>query len=203
MSNRDYFFGWVRVDRFRGLSIRFGRRAWGGRHITLRYHDGPINRLFGFTWYRKQATHISVGRVTLTIGGRYLPNWYYQLENRVWWAVRDFRDRMEERRQALAKKALGIETLVAVYELDRAYGGPEEGGWYYDCGELVRVVKRFDDERKARAYASRLNDKLYSRMKYYGWASSSSVSYAGGEYEARVYDNEAPEYFPNERQYYE
>ena len=23
---------------------------------------------------------------------------------------------------------------VAVYEVDRAYGGPEEGGWYYDVG---------------------------------------------------------------------
>lgn len=24
---------------------------------------------------------------------------------------------------------------VAVYLRDRAYGGPEEGGWWYDCGE--------------------------------------------------------------------
>jgi len=23
---------------------------------------------------------------------------------------------------------------VAVYICDRAYGGPEEGGWWYDCG---------------------------------------------------------------------
>ena len=26
---------------------------------------------------------------------------------------------------------------IAVYEVDRAYGGPEEGGWYFDTGELV------------------------------------------------------------------
>lgn len=25
---------------------------------------------------------------------------------------------------------------LAVYRVDRAYGGPEEGGWYYNCGEL-------------------------------------------------------------------
>jgi hypothetical protein len=26
---------------------------------------------------------------------------------------------------------------LAAYELDRAYGGPEEGGWYYDTGTLA------------------------------------------------------------------
>jgi|TARA_R110000796_G_scaffold214879_2_gene330865 hypothetical protein len=26
---------------------------------------------------------------------------------------------------------------VNVYEVDRSYGGPEEGGWYYDTGTLV------------------------------------------------------------------
>lgn len=27
--------------------------------------------------------------------------------------------------------------VVSVYLVDRAFGGPEEGGWYYDCGEPV------------------------------------------------------------------
>ena len=27
--------------------------------------------------------------------------------------------------------------MVSVYLVDRAYGGPEEGGWYYDTGEPV------------------------------------------------------------------
>jgi hypothetical protein len=26
---------------------------------------------------------------------------------------------------------------VAVFLQDRVYGGPEEGGWYFDCGTLV------------------------------------------------------------------
>ena len=25
---------------------------------------------------------------------------------------------------------------IAVYLIQRVYGGPEEGGWYYDAGEL-------------------------------------------------------------------
>lgn len=31
---------------------------------------------------------------------------------------------------------------VAVYEVDRAYGGPEEGGWYYDAGTVLRETIR-------------------------------------------------------------
>lgn len=27
---------------------------------------------------------------------------------------------------------------VTLYKTDRAYGGPEEGGWWYECGEVVR-----------------------------------------------------------------
>ena len=29
---------------------------------------------------------------------------------------------------------------LAVYEIDRAYGGPEEGGWWFDTGRLVACV---------------------------------------------------------------
>lgn len=29
---------------------------------------------------------------------------------------------------------------VTVYLTDRAYGGPEEGGWYYDCGQPIDFI---------------------------------------------------------------
>lgn len=29
--------------------------------------------------------------------------------------------------------------FIGVYEVDTVYGGPEEGGWWYDTGELIRV----------------------------------------------------------------
>ena len=32
--------------------------------------------------------------------------------------------------------------VVAFYEIDRRYGGPEEGGWWYDCGALLRALAR-------------------------------------------------------------
>jgi DNA-directed RNA polymerase subunit RPC12/RpoP len=43
---------------------------------------------------------------------------------------------------------------VAVYAVDRAYGGPEEGGWWYDCGDLSEhaMIRVFDDIAEARAY---------------------------------------------------
>lgn len=85
----------------------------------------------------------------------------------------------------LVRLLLGLRYSVAVYEVDRAYGGPEEGGWWYDCGDLVRVAKRFRSEDDAWNYCNRLNEKLYSH-----------------NYRAKVYDNVAPESFPVNRPYY-
>lgn len=31
---------------------------------------------------------------------------------------------------------------VALYAVERVYGGPEEGGWYYDAGDVVRGTAR-------------------------------------------------------------
>ena len=103
----------------------------------------------------------------------------------------------------LVRLLLGLRYSVAVYEVDRAYGGPEEGGWWYDCGDLVRVAKRFRSEDDAWDYCNRLNEKLYSRMEHYGIRSSSSAAYSGGEYRAKVYESAAPESFPVERPYWD
>lgn len=47
---------------------------------------------------------------------------------------------------------------VAVYTEDRAYGGPEEGGWYYSVGQLTdhARIRFFDDFAEARAYQEEL-----------------------------------------------
>jgi len=36
-----------------------------------------------------------------------------------------------------------VDWFVNVYIVDRAYGGPEEGGWYYDTGELIETKQFF------------------------------------------------------------
>lgn len=51
---------------------------------------------------------------------------------------------------------------VNVYDNGRCYGGPEEGGWYYDCGDVVdsfrvkrREVKRIVKREEAQCKPSK------------------------------------------------
>lgn len=91
--------------------------------------------------------------------------------------------------------------VVAFYEIDRAYGGPEEGGWWYDCGQLVRVFAVCKTEKAANAVATRANhllDRLQRHKREVG-----SVIYRGGRHVARVYTNTAPKFYPQERPHYE
>lgn len=94
--------------------------------------------------------------------------------------------------------------VVGVYLTDREFGGPEEGGWWYDTGDLVRPIRVFKSERSAYAYSNRLNARLQSRVigPNVGRRSKSSVL-SEGEYEARVHEGCCPSYFPEVRPRYE
>jgi hypothetical protein len=90
---------------------------------------------------------------------------------------------------------------IAVYELDRAYGGPEEGGWWYDTGERVRIIERdFADYETACAACRRCNDWLDTLQR--GARPVSSVAYRGGRYGTRVFRN-PPAFYPQHRPIYE
>ncbi len=41
--------------------------------------------------------------------------------------------------------------VVALCEMGRAYGGPDEGGWWYETGELRRVLTVCRSRRGSRA----------------------------------------------------
>ena len=45
--------------------------------------------------------------------------------------------------------------FVAVVSISRHFGGPEEGGWWYDWRN-VESVERFDNPRRARRMARRI-----------------------------------------------
>jgi len=82
-------------------------------------------------------------------------------------------------------------TFVNVYEVDRAYGGPEEGGWWYDTGRLItsRQVSRESAE----------DMRISLKIKYKSTGDSSSVIYSGGDYQVYVEDRpgaDFPEYTP-------
>lgn len=91
--------------------------------------------------------------------------------------------------------------VIALYEMDRHYGGPEEGGWWYDAGDLVRVLRVEAREDVALARAARAN-RLLARLQR-GRHDVGSMAYAGGLHAAEVFPDTAPRSFPETPPRYE
>jgi hypothetical protein len=91
--------------------------------------------------------------------------------------------------------------LVGFYEVDRVYGGPEEGGWYYDSGKLIRVFFVTKSRKEASKKAVKANSLLNVLQR--NKTEVSSVLYRGGRHEALIFTNLAPSYFPEEIPHYE
>jgi hypothetical protein len=92
---------------------------------------------------------------------------------------------------------------LAFYEIDRAFGGREEGGWWYDTGQKVRDFKRIhvDTEEEAYVICRRVNSLLrtLNNPRY----SVYSMVYNGGQYSCCMYrGNSAPKSYPKVRPYY-
>jgi hypothetical protein len=86
--------------------------------------------------------------------------------------------------------------FVGVYSVDRCYGGPEEGGWWYDTGELVQstAVSSCEEaeELRARLYGDEFPD------------TGKSYSVLGGDDYRIIIGIEPPaEYFPKKVPHYE
>jgi len=86
---------------------------------------------------------------------------------------------------------------VSIFFVDRAYGGPEEGGWWYDCGEPsdehCKYTRGFETETEALNYSAELLpvcDELNEGGRY-------SV----GQYRPIISDGN-PKPFPNQRPFY-
>jgi hypothetical protein len=52
---------------------------------------------------------------------------------------------------------------LAIYETARLYGGPEEGGWYYETGRPIRTVFQYTSRRLAQKFAGKLNAEFEER----------------------------------------
>ena len=94
--------------------------------------------------------------------------------------------------------------IVAVYDCALGYGGPEEGGWWFDTGSLTRIVRVFASEDRAYQYCRKLNTRLRCRTwgPNEGKRDKSSVL-SDGFFEACVYMDHAPKGFPDVRPHYE
>jgi hypothetical protein len=63
---------------------------------------------------------------------------------------------------------------VNVYFIERAYGGPEEGGWWYNQGEFLTEEGSYASRKDALAKAKEVHDTLHlsascSRLLLPGW----------------------------------
>lgn len=90
--------------------------------------------------------------------------------------------------------------IIALYEIDRAYGGPQEGGWFFDTGELVRLLALAPTETRAIALADRAN-RLLERLQRHR-RRVDSILYDGGRFTAVVFEWTAPPIFPEVRPHY-
>jgi hypothetical protein len=103
---------------------------------------------------------------------------------------------------------------VAIYLTDRRYGGPEEGGWWYDVGERVddvldgmppdSVAKVFSgeaSEEEAEQHAALLNGLLGQSVNV-GRRSIDSVL-STGRYVAEVRECWPEKNYPKEKPHYE
>lgn len=95
---------------------------------------------------------------------------------------------------------------VGIYLVDQAFGGNEEGGWWYDTGELQKQFWRYSryflTEDEAYSYCRRINDWLHKTINRNRRPISSVLS--EGIFECIVFDGfNLPEYFPEKRPHYE
>lgn len=106
--------------------------------------------------------------------------------------------------------------FVNVYELDRVYGGPEEGGWYFTTGTFItgrQVPKDHADEWVSAFRADYPTVDEVNRQALEAWEAEGcpgrpparqyrydSVCYAGGHYDIYVEDKpgaDFPEIYPH------
>lgn len=86
---------------------------------------------------------------------------------------------------------------AVVYEIDRAYGGPEEGSWYYDTGILVHSERAKTREKAQDRARELLETDFIPNGKV------SSVNYRGGDYAAWWEHSKPAPYYPAHTPHYE
>ena len=101
---------------------------------------------------------------------------------------------------------LGWFPYVGIYETWQDYGGPEEGGWWYDCGMPVEGRRVFNPFVKL--YRAWLEGKCRGREgdnerpRYHFVYGTDIPTYYGPHYRVLTHPGEG-KFFPEERPHYE
>lgn len=86
---------------------------------------------------------------------------------------------------------------VALYMVDKAWGGQEEGGWWYHCGEIIKPIRIFQTEERAWKYAHRMQ-RLIDCTLNKGRRPIDSVL-SEGMYDVQVHEVVPPHHYPSVR----
>ncbi|HEY1249200.1 MAG TPA: hypothetical protein VGE97_09445 [Nitrososphaera sp.] len=92
------------------------------------------------------------------------------------------------------------------HEVTQAYGGPEEGDWWYNAGTPDEhwEVLSYHAESTANAKCRQLNEQEHERRKKEERYDYTSVlSYHSTFYAYSVHDTEVMEHYPKARPHYE
>jgi hypothetical protein len=101
---------------------------------------------------------------------------------------------------------------VAIYEQDKAFGGREEGGWYYDIGALVMEGSIYNSVGMTPAWFTSRKDALEYRDKMAEAIEKSTINVGNyepssvlcrGWYGAELHEDEMPVHYPKVRPHYE
>jgi len=91
-------------------------------------------------------------------------------------------------------------------QVAQQYGGPEEGGWWFDSGTPVEgwIPIPFEDEEEAYAKCRELNAQERERAKAEeDYEYTSVLSYRSTHYDYSITESSIPVPFPEERPHYE
>jgi hypothetical protein len=90
------------------------------------------------------------------------------------------------------------------FEVAMAYGGAEEGGWWYDTGIPTKEwVGPYMDEDLAFAACRELNEKEHERSEQQEYSYSSVLSYRSEHYAWDVSEDKVAKPYPERRPHYE
>jgi len=86
-------------------------------------------------------------------------------------------------------------TTVCLYACDSRWGGPEEGGWYYECGSPIRTVCVFS---KKQAIKAAIDLEAYAKSEI-----GEETDHLGWSTWRIRYDNQYAKFYPETKPHYE
>jgi hypothetical protein len=91
------------------------------------------------------------------------------------------------------------------FEVWMNYGGPEEGGWWYDAGKPVEArLESFSDEEAAYARCRELNEAEHERAeREEEYDYTSVLAHYSTFYSYKVEEDPEPKPFPEYKPHYE